>query len=912
MSSLLLSMAPASAESGVWERLWGEDVVAGGPAGFEICTTASQCQAGSDALAGGDVTFIEGVAVDQGTGDVWVSDSLGNRIEKFHSDGSFVLAVGKDVGGAGVGICTVSAQCTLGSNGGLGGEFREPAGMDTDAAGNVYVADFQNNRIQEFAPSGAFVRAFGFDVTAAAGFGVCTVAASCNAGSGSQSGGAASGPVAVGVGADGGVYVGDQSARITRFATSATPTDVHFVSAWGEDAIAGGGSGYEICVVSEQCQFAQAGGGGGSLFEAVGISVHAGEVFVLDGVNNNRVQVYSAAGVWKRAWGKDVLSNGPGNTGAEVCTVAPDCKNGELGGLGGELDVTQLVNMDGISVSATGDVYVAETHNHRVQVFGVDGSFRRTFGKDVLVGGGTGAEVCLAAAQCKAGAPGGLGGELTNPFAVEAGPDHAVYVGDTFGNRIQKFRDSSAGAATFAFSSATYSHPEDGSAQITVTRGGDLQAPVRVGYATANGTAFAGSDYTATSGTLSFGTGQTTATFDVPISADSVQEPDETLTLTLSGPSFGDSVGSPGVATLTITDAPDTVIDSGPSGVTYVSTPYFGFHGSVGGSTFQCRLDGAPFAPCTNPFVAGALTSGPHSFEVRSIAPGGAVDPTPAQRSFAVGTAGTVRADCTIDPFKTKGNNPDTCRFGSHVRSCGGPYLCVKTNLDCPAASRCSVTTTAAWDDSDPDADWNVQVDANYGYPRLPITQKASCRTGHTGGHCRTTVTSTGIADPRSEDRSLDWDTGTCHASLAKGADPVLGPDKSRRLVCTAETHYELAVVLQPVASGAAVQLLAPGAGTVTISAPAGGRVAARTGKPLFAASTQSVSGAGPVAFTPKLTKKAKQKLKGGKKVKLTILVTYRSTGGTVATQTGKVVLQKSRKAAQRKRLTLPRMPSLF
>jgi Calx-beta domain-containing protein/hemolysin type calcium-binding protein len=62
--------------------------------------------------------------------------------------------------------------------------------------------------------------------------------------------------------------------------------------------------------------------------------------------------------------------------------------------------------------------------------------------------------------------------------------------------------------------------------------------PVRVSvtYATANGTATAGSDYTATAGTLIFGPGQTTKDVVVPILGDDTYEPDETFTLTLSNP----------------------------------------------------------------------------------------------------------------------------------------------------------------------------------------------------------------------------------------------------------------------------------------------------------------------------------------------------------------------------------------
>ena len=60
---------------------------------------------------------------------------------------------------------------------------------------------------------------------------------------------------------------------------------------------------------------------------------------------------------------------------------------------------------------------------------------------------------------------------------------------------------------------------------------------VTVDYATADGTATAGSDYTATSGTLSFAAGETEKTVSVPVLDDAHDEGSETLTLTLSNPS---------------------------------------------------------------------------------------------------------------------------------------------------------------------------------------------------------------------------------------------------------------------------------------------------------------------------------------------------------------------------------------
>ena len=59
---------------------------------------------------------------------------------------------------------------------------------------------------------------------------------------------------------------------------------------------------------------------------------------------------------------------------------------------------------------------------------------------------------------------------------------------------------------------------------------------VSVNYATTNGTALAGEDYIATSGTLTFAPGETSMTVTVPVTADAPAEPDETFFLNLSNP----------------------------------------------------------------------------------------------------------------------------------------------------------------------------------------------------------------------------------------------------------------------------------------------------------------------------------------------------------------------------------------
>jgi len=76
---------------------------------------------------------------------------------------------------------------------------------------------------------------------------------------------------------------------------------------------------------------------------------------------------------------------------------------------------------------------------------------------------------------------------------------------------------------------------------------------VGVTVTTSNGTATAPADYTAVSQTVSFAAGDTAnKTVSIPIVDDDLQEPRETLNVTLSAPTGGATLGTPSTATIGI------------------------------------------------------------------------------------------------------------------------------------------------------------------------------------------------------------------------------------------------------------------------------------------------------------------------------------------------------------------------
>lgn len=116
---------------------------------------------------------------------------------------------------------------------------------------------------------------------------------------------------------------------------------------------------------------------------------------------------------------------------------------------------------------------------------------------------------------------------------------------------------------TVSIGNASKTEGNSGTANMsfTATLSKAATVPVTVDYATSNGTATAGSDYVAGSGTVTFAAGQTSQTVNVGIIGDTVVEPDETFNVTLSNPT-GATIAQ-AVATGTILND-DTAVTTPP------------------------------------------------------------------------------------------------------------------------------------------------------------------------------------------------------------------------------------------------------------------------------------------------------------------------------------------------------------
>jgi hypothetical protein len=170
-----------------------------GGAGVNVCT--SSCVSGTASGAAGSVNVPQGIAVDQQTGNVYVTSNANKRVDVFSASGQFQGAFGWKVNAGApaeeLQFCTEATTCQAGANSPGAGGFSTltPSHPAVDPnTGSLYVPDQGNLRMDQFIPSlngsdevvgVSFVRAFGWAVdktTPEAKLQACTVTTGCQKG----------------------------------------------------------------------------------------------------------------------------------------------------------------------------------------------------------------------------------------------------------------------------------------------------------------------------------------------------------------------------------------------------------------------------------------------------------------------------------------------------------------------------------------------------------------------------------------------------------------------------------------------------------------------------------------------------------------------------------------------------------
>ncbi|MBT5471001.1 MAG: 6-bladed beta-propeller, partial [Nitrospina sp.] len=224
-----------------------------------------------------------GLAVDV-EGNIFVADYELDRIQKFTSDGKFLMQ--------------------WGSSGKNAGQFNSPTGLAIDSQQNIFVTDTYNHRVQKFDLQGNFIKEWGeYQV-------VSIVKSFLNFFVGAE--GNFNYPTRITVGLNNALYVSDAyNNRVQRFSSEGD-----FISQFGGLGFLGGGFRVSSGIASDK----------------------SGDLYVAD-FYNHRVQMFTADGCFLTQWG----GKGQG-----------------AGQFDGPTDV---------AVGPQGKVYVADWGNHQIQTF---------------------------------------------------------------------------------------------------------------------------------------------------------------------------------------------------------------------------------------------------------------------------------------------------------------------------------------------------------------------------------------------------------------------------------------------------------------------------------------------------------------------------------------------------------------
>ncbi|MEJ0021442.1 MAG: 6-bladed beta-propeller [Candidatus Doudnabacteria bacterium] len=485
-----------------------------------------QSEWGTFGTADNEFNFPQGIAVDH-LNNIYVADYFNHRIQKFDSAGNFL---GK-----------------WGSNGSGDSEFGGPTGINADSSNDIYVTDYFNDRVQKFNPAGGFLLTFGWGVQDGANqFEVCTeLTIPCRAGLDSGEEGAFQGPVTISSDSSF-VYVSDDGKNgiqkfdfsgnfISKFVNKAPekalgyPSDVAFDASgniyitdsfnnriqkfdsggnflltfgWG---VQDGANMFQICTLN--CHVGIPGSGNGEFSGPTGLAFDSSNNLYVVETDNNRIQKFHPNGnsYTITSWGSPGSGDGQFNSPQGIAIdssdniyVADSLNNrvekfdpsgnlllqwGSPGSGEGQFSIPSE-SFQGIATDSSGNIYVTDIDNNRIEKFDSDGNFLSTFGWGVQDGANQ-FEICTElTTPCQAGIYGSDDGQLANPQGIAIDSSGNIYVTDADNNRVQKFDPSGnfitqwgsggPGDVEFSFISGI-AIDSSGSIYVADTRNGRIQ-----------------------------------------------------------------------------------------------------------------------------------------------------------------------------------------------------------------------------------------------------------------------------------------------------------------------------------------------------------------------------------------------------------------------------------------------------
>ena len=294
--------------------------------------------------------------------------------------------------------------------------------------------------------------------------------------------------------------------------------------------------------------------------------------------------------------------------------------------------------------------------------------------------------------------------------------------------------DGSATAASLQFSASSYTVAQAaGTMTVTVDRTVGSSGAVSVAYATANGTAIAGTDFTASNGTLNWASGDSTPkTFTVAISNATPFSGSKSFTVALSNPTTGVTLGSPSSASISISgDASGTVgnvefsaasyaVNQTGSAVTLTVNRTGGSSGAVGAS--YATSDGSALAGADFTQTAGTVqwASGDATSKTISV-PVSDTTSFSGTKSFTIALSNATGGATVSSP-----NSASVTITGSGVAGTSGPNPSAPTSLVMTGQSTNSISLT--WNAATPG---NAPI-ANYKIYRNGAAYATSTTTSYT------------------------------------------------------------------------------------------------------------------------------------------------------------------------------------